>query len=87
MAKELDCIYLYDEDGNEEKMNVVTYFKIEDTNQEYIVVTPSGIETEEAYVLKCIIDEEGEETYVTIEDEAEFDIVSEAYELLMDEEM
>lgn len=87
MAKELDYIYLYDEDGNEEKMQVVTYFKIEDTNQEYIVVTPAGIETEEAYVLKCIIDEDGEETYVTIEDEAEFDIVSEAYELLMDEEI
>ena len=34
MVKELEFIYLLNEEGKEEKMNVITFFKIEDTNQE-----------------------------------------------------
>jgi uncharacterized protein YrzB (UPF0473 family) len=86
MVKELEFIYLLDEDGKEEKMRVITFFKIEDLNKEYVVVTPAEIDTDEAYVLKFVVDEEGNESYETIEDEGEFDIVSETYELLMEEE-
>lgn len=85
--KDIDYIYLENEDGKEEKMKVITYFKIEDTNNEYIVVTPFGIDTDEAYVLKYLKDEEGNEIYVTIDDDAEFALVSETYELLMEEEI
>ena len=35
MMEELDYITLFDEDGNEEKMEVIDFFKIEDLNQEY----------------------------------------------------
>jgi len=87
MVKELEFIYLLDEDGKEEKMRVITFFKIEDLNKEYVVVTPAEVDTEEAYVLKYVLDEDGNESYETIEDEKEFDIVSETYELLMEEEM
>lgn len=85
--KDIDYINLENENGEEEKMKVITYFKIEDTNNEYIVVTPFGIDTDEAYVLKYIKDEEGNDTYVTIDDDAEFALVSETYELLMEEEI
>lgn len=83
--KDLEFIDLYDEEGNKEKMRVITFFKIEDTGKEYVVVTPGEVETEEAYVLKYEVDEDGEETYSTIEDEKEFDLVSETYELLMEQ--
>lgn len=83
--KDIEFIYLLNEEGKEEKMKVITFFKIEDLNQEYLVVTPAGVETDEAYVLKYIKDEDGNEIYATIEDEKEFELVSETYELLMQE--
>lgn len=83
--KDIEFIYLLNEEGKEEKMKVITFFKIEDLNQEYLVVTPAGVETDEAYVLKYIKDEDGNEAYATIEDEKEFDLVAETYELLMQE--
>ncbi|WP_294350897.1 DUF1292 domain-containing protein [uncultured Clostridium sp.] len=87
MVKELEYIYLLNEEGKEEKMKVITFFKIEDLGSEYIVVTPAELDTDEAYVLKYVQDEEGNDSYVTIEDENEFDLVAETYELLMQEEM
>ncbi len=83
--KDIEFIYLLDEEGKEEKMRVITFFKIEDLNQEYVVVTPADIEADEAYVLKYLVDEDGNETYSTIDDDKEFDMVLETYELLMDE--
>ena len=82
---ELEFITLYDEDGNEEKMKVITFFKIEDLNKEYVVVTPASGDVEEAYVLKYIKDEDGNENYITIDDDKEFEVVLETYELLMEE--
>lgn len=86
MVKELEFIYLLNEEGKEEKMRVITFFKIEDLNKEYVVVTPADVDAEEAYVLKYEQDEDGNDSYVTIEDEQEFEIVAETYELLMEEE-
>lgn len=83
----LEYIDLINEDGNEERMKVITFFKIEDTNNEYVVVTPADVETEEAYVLKYVKDEDGSETYMTIEDDEEFKLVTETYELLMEEDI
>ncbi|MBD7910359.1 MULTISPECIES: DUF1292 domain-containing protein [Clostridium] len=87
MVKELEFIYLLNEEGKEEKMKVITFFKIEDLNTEYVVVTPAGVDADEAYVLKYIKDEDGNESYITIEDEKEFDLVAETYELLMQEDI
>lgn len=83
--KDIEFIYLLNEEGKEEKMRVITFFKIEDLNQEYIVVTPADVDADEAYVLKYLKDEDGNETYMTIEDDNEFNIVLETYELLMEE--
>ena len=85
MIKDIEFIYLLNEEGKEEKMRVITFFKIEDLNQEYIVVTPADVDADEAYVLKYLKDEDGNETYMTIEDDNEFNIVLETYELLMEE--
>ena len=84
--KDLEFIYLLNEEGKEEKMRVITFFKIEDLNQEYVIVTPADIEVEEAYVLKYVKDEDENENYITIEDDKEFEMVLETYELLMEQE-
>lgn len=84
--KDLEFIYLLNEEGKEEKMRVITFFKIEDLNQEYVIVTPADIEVEEAYVLKYVKDEDGNENYITIDDDKEFEMVLETYELLMEQE-
>lgn len=83
--KELEFIHLLNEEGQEEKMRVITFFKIEELKQEYVVVTPADVEVEEAYVLKYLQDEDGSESYMTIEDDKEFEMVLETYELLMEQ--
>lgn len=87
ILKDLDYICLVNEDGVEEKMRVITFFKIEDTSKEYVVVTPFDEQSDEAYVLRYEEDQDGNETYTTIEDEEEFNLVSETYQLLMDEDI
>ncbi len=87
MIKDIEFIYLLNEEGKEEKMRVITFFRIEDLESEYVVVTPADVNADEAYVLKYVQDEEGNDSYITIDDDQEFDIVSETYELLMQEEI
>ncbi len=87
MIKDIEFIYLLNEEGKEEKMRVITFFRIEDLDAEYVVVTPADMDADEAYVLKYVQDEDGNDNYITIDDDNEFDIVSETYELLMQEEV
>ena len=87
MIKDIDFIYLLNEEGKEERMKVITFFRIEDLESEYVVVTPADVDADEAYVLKYVQDENGEDSYITIDDDKEFDIVSETYELLMQEDI
>lgn len=87
MIKDIEFIYLLNEEGKEEKMRVITFFRIEDLDAEYVVVTPADMDADEAYVLKYVQDEYGNDNYITIDDDNEFDIVSETYELLMQEEI
>ncbi len=85
--QDVEYIDLIDQNGNEERVRVVTFFKVEQTGKEYVVVVPADIEeeTDEAYVLRCTVEEDGSESYETIDDEEEFNMVSEAYELLAEE--
>lgn len=84
MENDVQFIDVIDENGNEEKLEVVTYLKIDDINSEYVVAIKDG--EEEAVVFKVLKDEDENEELVTIENEAEFEMVEEAYELLMQEE-
>lgn len=84
MENDVQFIDVIDENGNEEKLEVVTYLKIDDINSEYVVAIKDG--EEEAVVFKVLKDEDENEELVTIENEAEFEMVEEAYGLLMQEE-
>lgn len=87
MENDVTSIVLNDEDGNEIEFEVITKMDIED--KEYVVVVPKDSDeenTDEAIVLRIDKDEEGNEILVTVEDDDEFAIVSEAYETLFSED-
>lgn len=84
MQNDVQFIEVIDENGNEEKLEVVTFLEVEDLKTEYVIAIKSG--EEEAVVFKVLKDEEGNEELVTIENEAEFAMVEEAYGLLMQED-
>jgi uncharacterized protein YrzB (UPF0473 family) len=87
MENDVTSIVLNDEDGNEIEFEVITKMDIED--KEYVVVVPKDSDEEsadEAIVLRIDKDEEGNEILITVEDDDEFAIVSEAYETLFSED-
>lgn len=87
MENDVTSIVLNDEDGNKIEFEVITKMDIED--KEYVVVVPKDSDeesTDEAIVLRIDKDEEGNEILVTVEDDDEFAIVSEAYETLFSED-
>ncbi|GAA0069484.1 DUF1292 domain-containing protein [Clostridium sardiniense] len=86
MEKDIEYIDLLDEEGNELSFKVISFFKIDDLNSEYVVLTPADEEGDEAVVLKVEKDEDGSDNLINIEDEAEFAMVEEAYNLLMQED-
>lgn len=71
-----------DENGKEYKFEIVHLFEVEET--EYAVVKPDDMD--EGLLLRVEYDEKGEGYLVQIEDENEFDEVSELYMQLVDEE-
>ncbi|SHH16527.1 DUF1292 domain-containing protein [Clostridium grantii] len=79
---ENEIFTLKDENGVEQEFELVMKFDIEDS--EYVILT--ALDNEEAIALKIVVDESGEEVLVTVEDEEEFKMVSEAYEALSLEE-
>ncbi|AOR23190.1 DUF1292 domain-containing protein [Clostridium taeniosporum] len=87
MQKDVEYIELLDEQGEQIKFKVITYFQIDEINGEYVVVTPAeNNDSDEAFVLKVTTDEDENEMLIPIEDEKEFDLVEEAYNLVMAEQ-
>ncbi len=87
MENDVTSIVLNDEDGNEVEFEVITKMDIED--KEYVVVVPKDRDeedTDEAIVLRIDKDEDDNDILVTVEDDDEFEIVSEAYETLFSED-
>ena len=87
MENDVTSIVLNDEDGNEVEFEVITKMDIED--KEYLVVVPKDRDeddTDEAIVLRIDKDEDDNDILVTVEDDDEFEIVSEAYETLFSED-
>ena len=80
----VETILLNDEEGNEIEFDVLTKLDIED--KEYLVVTRTGEDDIDAIALRIDIDAEGNEILVTIEDDEEFEMISEAYEAVFSEE-
>ena len=84
MENDITNITLLDEDGNEIDFQVITKLDIEEN--EYVIVAPKDDKNNsEAVVLKIDKDEDGNDILYTIEDDKEFDMVSEAYEALFPE--
>jgi uncharacterized protein YrzB (UPF0473 family) len=83
--KDFGTIFLYDENGDEVEFEVVTKLDIE--GKEYVIVTPIDEDTDDAIALRIDKDEEGNEVLVTVEDDAEFEMIEEAYDTLFAEDL
>jgi len=80
MDNNLETILLNDEEGNEIEFDVLTKLDIED--KEYIIVAPTGEDDIDAIALRIDKDAEGSDILVTIEDDEEFEMISEAYDAI-----
>lgn len=81
---EENIITLIDEDGKEAQFEIVLSLEAEGRN--YAILLPLDDETcDEALVFRIDTDEEGD-ILVPLEDEAEYQIVLDTYNTLMDEE-
>ncbi|MGF7431536.1 DUF1292 domain-containing protein [Thermoanaerobacterium thermosaccharolyticum] len=78
-----DIIELIDEEGNEVDFELISSFELDDAR--YAVVAPVDSDSDDAYILRVEQDENGEDIFVGIEDEDEFNDVVEAYNELMEE--
>lgn len=84
MENDTTNITLLDEDGKEQEFEVITKLDLED--KEYVIVAPKDAGTEtEAIILRIDSDEGGNDILYTIEDDDEFNMISEAYEALFSE--
>lgn len=77
---DINTITLIDEEGNEVEFDIITKLDIKD--KEYIIVIPSNEEQDTAIALRIDKDIDGKDILLTIDDDDEFKIVSEAYETL-----
>ncbi|ACA56964.1 DUF1292 domain-containing protein [Clostridium botulinum] len=84
MDNNVDTITLTDEEGKKTEFEVITKLDIED--KEYVVVVPKDEEVDEAIALRIDNNDNGEEVLVPVEEDEEFNMVAEAYELLFSEE-
>lgn len=78
-----DLIVLTGDDGNEFEVEVID--RVEANGNEYYIVRPVE-EPEVLTVLKVELDEDGIESFTTIEDDNEFNDVEEAYNLMYEDE-
>ncbi|MDS1004411.1 DUF1292 domain-containing protein [Clostridium sporogenes] len=84
MDNNVNTITLTDEEGEETEFEVITKLDIED--KEYVVVVPKDEEVDDAIALRIDNNDNGEEVLVPVEEDEEFNMVAEAYELLFSEE-
>ncbi len=73
-----ETCFLIDEEGKESPFEIVG--KLEINGNEYFAFMPIESDDCEYVVLKKEKDEDGEDVYVTIDDDEEFDAVAEAFE-------
>lgn len=87
MDKDTKFVYIPDEDGNDVRFEVIAYFEIKELKGKYIVASLADEDTSDAYAFKLYDDEDGSTIFVALEeDDDEFRMVSEAYELTIEEQ-
>lgn len=79
-----DIITLTDEDDISTDFKLIVKLDIEE--EEYAIVTPLDSDTDEAIALKINRISEDEYEFSSVEDDETLDMISEAYEILMDDE-
>jgi len=84
MENDVTSITLLDENNEEVEFEVITKMEIED--KEYVIVVPKDKDTDEAIALRIDKDQDGNDVLVTLDDDSEFEIISEAYETLFAED-
>lgn len=84
MENDLNKIVLMDEEGVETEFNVVTKLEIEE--EEFFILSPEG-EDDVNIAMKVVLDDEGNEVLVSVEDDMELEMIEEAYAtIFLDEE-
>ncbi|HEY8449363.1 MAG TPA: DUF1292 domain-containing protein, partial [Bacillota bacterium] len=81
--EEVDTVVFRDENGDEVTFDVLDYIEV--NGNEYVIAAMPDNE-DEAFILRVEVDDQNNETYVTIEDDDEWEMVAEAYEELLAEE-
>ena len=85
MTEEDEVVTLVDEEGAEHDFTVIDIIEVE--GAEYAIMLPVDEENNEAIILKFSKDEDGNELLVDIEDDEEWEKVSDAWEeMIADEE-
>lgn len=83
---EFETVTLTDEEGVERDFDILAVMELE--GNEYYALVPTDSEEDEYIILKAEFTEGDEEVLITIDDDAEFDRVAEAFdnELMMEYE-
>jgi len=78
-----EIITLYDEDGQESEFEILAVINVEDND--YAILVPEDDDSEQAYIFRIDNDDKGDEVLSEVEDDEEFQLVKEAWEVLCDE--
>lgn len=84
MTEEDEVVTLVDEEGAEHDFTVIDIIEVE--GAEYAIMLPVDEENNEAIILKFSKDEDDNELLVDIEDDEEWEKVSDAWEEMIAEE-
>ena len=74
------------EDGTELECDVILIFEIEEYDQDYVALYPTSGEPDEIYLMRCDYDGGDEMSIEEITDDEEFEVVSETFDTIMEEE-
>ncbi len=75
--EEVEIVTLSDEDGNETDFQILQVLEIEDG--EYYALLPDNEDAEEYYIFRGETDEKGEKILSTIDDDDEFEKISDIF--------
>lgn len=84
MQNDLETIVLSDENGVEVNFRVVTKLDIED--DEFFLLSPEDDEEDVVVAMKVVEDEDGNLGLEPVQNDAEIEMIEEAYAAIMDEE-
>lgn len=74
------------EDDTTLECDIILIFELEDYDQDYVALYPSDGEPDEVYLMRCEYDGGDEITIEEIDDEEEFNIVSDTFDTIMEED-